>query len=195
MFPISVFISGNGSNLQAIIEKCHNPGYVKIINVVSDNNKAYGITRVKQADTSIPPFVMEQGRMSRQEYCRKLMKAMQVTEPKLIVLAGFMKVLTPEFTNAFHRKIINIHPALLPKHKGGGPSFNSHRNVLQWGEKEHGITIHWVNEELDGGPIILQRRFPVMSDDTEETLEKKVHNLEHIWYPWVINRIAEGYIT
>lgn len=192
-FPIVVLISGDGTNLQSIIHKCHNVGYVEIKAVISDNEKAYGLTRAKLA--RVNPVIMEQEKgEAREQYCERLKRTVETYQPKLIVLAGFMKILTPTFINAFPKQIINIHPSLLPKYKGGGPSFSTHKLVIQNKDKQHGMTIHWVNKQLDSGPIIRQRSFPIMSNDTEVTVEEKVHSLEYIWYPWVINQISTGYI-
>lgn len=186
-FPIVVLISGNGSNLQAIIDKCHVPGDVEIKAVISDQPGAYGLHRALQAGIKAGVHKQVEGE-PRDGYCFILADIIEDFEPELIVLAGFMKLLSPCFIDRFPNKIINIHPSLLPKYKG----LHTHRRVLEAGDKEHGITIHWVTEELDSGPIIVQRRFPIMSDDTEETLEQKVHLLEHIWYPWVVSRIARN---
>lgn len=192
-FPIVVLISGNGSNLQAIIDKCHTPGHVDIKAVISDQPNVYGLHRALQANLNAGVHKQIQDE-SREDYCYILADIVEDYQPELIVLAGFMKVLTSDFIDRFSNKIINIHPSLLPKYKGGGPSFSTHRLVLQNKDSHHGMTIHWVTEELDSGPIIIQRSFPIMSDDNEETVEKKVHTLEHIWYPWVVNQISTGYI-
>lgn len=184
--PIVVLISGNGSNLQAIIDQCS--GHVDIRAVISDNPKAYGLQRA--LDANIRPVVESQvWGENRHDYCYILADKVSIFKPELVVLAGFMKILTPEFTTV-HERTMNIHPSLLPKHKG----LHTHRRVLEAGDKEHGMTIHWVTEELDSGPIIWQQSFEVQPDDTEETLEAKVHELEHIWYPRMINEAANGNI-
>ena len=186
-YPIVVLISGSGTNLQQIIDKCHVPGIVNIKAVVSDNPTAYGLTRAGRA--RIDQVVKCQlGSETREAYCAALANAVASYDPRLIVLAGFMKILTASFVDVFPNRIINIHPALLPKHKG----LHTHRRVLEAGDNEHGISIHWVTEELDAGPIILQRAFQVLPDDTEETLEQRVHELEYEWFPQVINDIAQG---
>ena len=184
--PIVVMISGNGSNLQAIMDQCH--AWVDILYVISDNKDAYGLQRA--ASAGIGTMIIEQGRFqSRDEYCAELIDFIKPLNPELIVLAGFMKILTPNFIETFDR-IINIHPSLLPKHKG----LHTHRRVLEAGDDRHGITIHFVNEELDAGPKIIQKAFDVQPDDTEESLEERVHVLEHEWYPWVVKEIATGTI-
>ena len=178
--------SGNGSNMQAIMDN-HNR-CVDIRGVATDNPLAYGVHRAAQAN--LPTCIHVQRKdETREQYCEMLASEIKVFEPELIVLAGFMKILTPNFINSFPR-IINIHPSLLPKFKG----LNTHKRVLEayrrGEETEHGVTIHIVNEELDSGPILLQDSFNIEENDTEETLEEKVHELEHRWYPWTINIIA-----
>ena len=187
-FPIVVLISGNGSNLQAIIDKCHMPGNVDIKAVISDKSDAYGLVRAEAA--SIRPFVQPQYHFEeREEYCQILADTVACFRPELVVLAGFMKILTPNFIQLLPQTI-NIHPALLPKYKG----LHTHKRVLEAGDREHGITIHWVTEELDSGPTILQRSLEIKVDDTVETLEHRIHELEHEWYPFVVNEIAAGRI-
>lgn len=185
--PIVVMISGNGSNLQAIINNCQH--LVDIVCVVSDQPNAYGLQRAQ--DAGIPTYVfVQQKNMGRNEYCWELIKnCLRPLRPELIVLAGFMKILTADFIKEFPRTV-NIHPSLLPKYKG----LHTHQRVLAAGDKHHGMTIHWVTEELDAGPIIWQKGFDIQPDDTEQTIEAKVHLLEHQWYPWVINEIAVGNI-
>jgi phosphoribosylglycinamide formyltransferase-1 len=127
--------------------------------------------------------------MSREEYCEKLPYTLDKLNPELIVLAGFMKILTPNFFKKFHEKqIVNIHPSLLPKHKG----VDTHKRVLEAGDEEHGITIHYVNEELDSGPIIWQSSYFIEPDDDETSLKHKGHDLEHKWYPFVIDQLVQG---
>lgn len=185
MIPIVVFISGNGTNLQAIIDQCHGKT-VDIVGVISDQETAYGLKRAQNAN--IPRFTMVQyNDETREDYCHRLRTLMLgLLKPKLIVLAGFMKILTPNFVNTFPKQIINIHPSLLPKH----PGLNTHEKVLEEGDKEHGITIHLVNNELDAGPILMQRSISVIRSDTPSSLKDLIHTLEHEWYPEVINLLA-----
>lgn len=185
--PIIVLISGSGTNLQAIIDKCKN---VNIQCVISDNYMAYGLTRAEKAGINsiiFEPYLNQ----SRESYCDDLASFVARHNPQLVVLAGFMKILTPNFFKYFHDKqVVNIHPSLLPKHKG----LHTHKRVLKAGDKEHGVTIHYANEELDAGPIIWQSSFFIQPDDTPDTLAEKVHNLEHQWYPWVIDKLVIGEI-
>jgi len=183
MIPIVVLISGNGTNLQAIINKCHGQT-VDIKAVISDQFNAYGLKRA--AASEIPTKVCPQRCITRDEYCLMLSDVVADYEPELIVLAGFMKILTPQFVNRFQNKIINIHPSLLPKYKG----LNTHQRMKEAGDRTHGITIHVVNEELDSGPIILQKSISVFPVDDVEMIETRIHQLEHIWYPEVINTLA-----
>ena len=184
--PVVVMISGNGSNLQAIINNCLH--LVDIKCVVSDQPNAYGLHRAHKA--GIPTqFILQLPDESREEYCENLIDFLKPLRPELIVLAGFMKIVSSNFIEAFPRTI-NIHPSLLPKYKG----LHTHQRVFQADDKQHGMTIHWVTAELDAGPIIWQQSFDIQPDDTEETIEAKVHILEHKWYPWVVNEIAVGNI-
>jgi len=179
--PIVVFVSGRGSNLQAIIKKCRN---VDIKMVISNNIDAYA--GVYAINANIPYIIDVPKKNETVEYDYRLSNYIAVHNIKLIVLAGFMRILTPWFIQQYSYQIINIHPSLLPKYKG----LNTHQRVFDEKESIHGITIHYVNEKLDSGPIILQRHFDVSTDDTIESLERKTHELEHVWYPAVIDVIA-----
>lgn len=186
--PIVVLLSGYGSNLQAIIKKSK---HSNIVAVISDDVNAFGLERASRADI-FNCSVRQHRDDTREQYCLRLSRIVSNLHPKLVVLAGFMKVLTPNFFEPFHEKqIVNIHPSLLPKHKGGGPSHNTHQIVLDEKDEEHGITIHYVVPEVDSGPILWQSQFFIQPEDTAETLETKVHKLEHQWYPWVIDQILK----
>jgi len=183
-FKVIVLFSGEGTNLQSIIDNCPD---IDIPIVVTDNPTAPGIQRA--AEKGIPTIVFAQNsQTTRKQYCEKLESLVKKWNADLIVLAGFMKILTKEFINKFSNKVINTHPSLLPKYKG----LHTHKHVVINKDREHGITIHWVTEELDNGPIILQRKFVVEPKDTEKTLQLKIKSLEHVWYPWIINNIAGG---
>jgi len=183
MIPIVVLISGNGTNLQAIIDKCHMKT-VEIVAVISDQYGAYGIKRAQEAGIEVD-VVKQTPTQTREEHCDELRDLIFHYNPRLIVLAGFMKILTSNFFIGMP-DILNIHPSLLPKFKG----LNTHQRVIEEGESEHGITIHLVNEGLDSGPIIFQRRIPVNRGDTAELLEERIHILEHLWYPDTISILA-----
>ena len=187
MLSFAVFISGNGSNLQAIIDATSN-GLIdgQICCVLSNKKEAYGLARAKKAN--IPTIVIEhQNYENREEFDNALLQSLQKYNPDLIVLAGFMRILTPVFIKPYLGKLINIHPSLLPKY----PGLNTHQKVIANKDTEHGVTVHFVDENLDGGPICAQSTMKVESNDIE-TLEKRIHELEHELYPKVIQDFAKG---
>lgn len=185
---IAVLISGNGSNLQALIDT-PNPHY-QIVSVISNKANAYGLERAQKAQ--IPSYVIDHTHFSsRLEFDMALLKQIEQSGAQLIVLAGFMRILTPEFTKHFLGKMLNIHPSLLPKYTG----LNTHQRALDAGDSEHGLSIHFVTEELDGGPVILQAKVAIQPDDTAETLQQKVHQKEHLAYPFAVNLIAKHEIS
>ncbi|AWW34256.1 phosphoribosylglycinamide formyltransferase [Mannheimia varigena] len=177
-----VLISGNGSNLQSIIDK-QNLGQIsgKICGVISNKADAYGLVRAK--NEGIPTFVF-----SRKDYKSNLEMDLAIAEQierlgaGLIVLAGYMKILTPEFTQRFEGKILNIHPSLLPKY----PGLNTYQRAIEAGDSEHGTTIHFVNEEVDAGAVVLQAKVPIYPDDEVEDVMGRVVEQEHQYYPLVI---------
>lgn len=177
-----VLISGNGSNLQAIIDS-QKSGYInaQICGVISNKANAYGLIRAKNA--GIPTFVF-----SRKEYESNLAMDLAIAEQidalgaELIVLAGYMKILTPEFTRRFEGTILNIHPSLLPKY----PGLNTYQRAMEAGDAEHGTTIHFVNEEVDAGAIVLQAKVPIYPDDEVEDVMARVVEQEHKYYPLVV---------
>lgn len=188
MKNLVVLISGNGSNLQAIIDACQKQNITaKISAVFSDNPTAYGLERAKQA--SIPTVVMQKADyVDNQTYDASLMTELAQYQPDLIVLAGYMRILTPRFVSHYLGKIINIHPSLLPKY----PGLNTHRKALANGDKEHGTSIHFVTEKLDAGPIILQAKVPIFVEDQPQDIIARVQTQEHRIYPLVINWFVEG---
>ncbi|ANF57627.1 phosphoribosylglycinamide formyltransferase [Halotalea alkalilenta] len=185
---VVVLISGNGSNLQALIDA---QGFDElggeIVAVVSNRADAYGLVRAKEA--GIPAVVLPQGEYdSREAFDGALIKVIERHEPDLVVLAGFMRILTPRFVNRFHGRLLNIHPSLLPAYRG----LHTHRRVLEDGVKQHGLSIHFVTEELDGGPVVMQAEVEVDENDTEETLARKVQAREHLLYPIAVRWFLEG---
>jgi phosphoribosylglycinamide formyltransferase-1 len=186
--PIVVLISGNGSNLQAIIDEIDRRMLdISIKAVISNKSSAYGLERAKKAN--IPTHVLlPKDFSSRAEFDQALRQLIDQYQPQLVVLAGFMRILSAEFVSHYVGRLINIHPSLLPKLKG----LNTHARAIADGEKMHGCTVHFVNAEMDEGPIIAQMECEITADDTAETLQEKVHQLEHTLYPEVINCIAEG---
>ncbi|MCW8908101.1 MAG: phosphoribosylglycinamide formyltransferase [Sedimenticola sp.] len=187
--PIVVLVSGSGSNLQAIIDAADSGLPVEIRAVISNRAEAFGLTRAERA--GIATAVLDhQAFQTREAYDRELVRLIDSYQPGLVVLAGFMRILTPQFVNHYRDRLLNIHPSLLPNYRG----LHTHRRVLEAGDREHGASVHLVTEELDGGPLLLQVRVPVEADDDEETLAARVLSQEHIIYPTVIGWFAEGRI-
>jgi len=185
---IAVLCSGNGSNLQAIIDAIGSGSLkVTIALVVADNPKAYALTRAKNAQ--IETLVLKaEGFSSREAYDKELAERIRSKGVGLVVLAGFMRLMSAYFIREFKDKILNIHPSLLPSFKGT----HGIRDALAYGVKVTGPTVHFVDEELDHGPIVLQSAVEVRDDDTEETLLERVHRAEHSLYPEAIRLFAEG---
>lgn len=183
-----VLISGNGSNLQAIIDAIQQQGLrAEVRAVVSNNPDAYGLTRARNAN--IPAEVLDHRNFpSREAYDQALQLLIDRFQPDLVVLAGFMRILTEDFVNHYHGRMLNIHPSLLPKYQG----LNTHQRVLEAGDNIHGVSVHYVTPVLDGGPVILQAEVPVHSGDTADDLAQRVHQQEHVIYPLVIRWIADG---
>lgn len=176
-----VLISGSGSNLQAIIDRSVDIN-LTIDCVISNNPDAYGLVRATQAN--INTQVIEHANYSsREAFDADLAKLIDQYNPEIIILAGFMRILTPEFTNKYLGKMLNIHPSLLPKFQG----LNTHQRALDAGETEHGVSVHFVTDELDGGPVIAQARVNVLSSDNADSLAKRVLIEEHKLFPKVIH--------
>ena len=191
MFKIAVLISGNGSNLEALIDACKKDvidGSIDI--VISNNPDAYGIQRAK--NHSINYKIIDNNRFeTREDFDQALVEELKDSNPNLIVLAGFMRILSSVMTEAFRNKIINIHPSLLPKY----PGLDTHNSVIKNGDLKHGITIHFVNEVLDGGQIIAQGEISVNANETSEELKTRIHAIEHVMLPKVISKFADGTIN
>ncbi|MDW8114637.1 MAG: phosphoribosylglycinamide formyltransferase [candidate division WOR-3 bacterium] len=187
---IAVLVSGRGTNLQAIIDACEN-GFIsgKVVCVISNVENAYALERAKKHN--IPNFVISHKNKERIEFEKEVIEKLEEFKPDLICLAGFMRVLTPYFIEHYRNRIINIHPALLPAFKGLYGE-KVHQAVIESGAKFSGCTVHFVTEDVDGGPIILQRIVPVEDSDTPETLAERVLKEEHIAYPMAIRLFAEG---
>ena len=185
-FDLVVLISGSGSNLQAIIDAIDSNNLaVSIKAVISNKHDAYGIQRAKNAGINTE-ILEHKNYPDRNDFDQQLIKIIDKYHPDLLVMAGFMRILSDDFINHFRNKMINIHPSLLPKYKG----LHTHKRALEAGEKEHGLTIHYVTSELDSGPILKQVKVPVLTGDTEQTLASRVLEQEHIAYPEVIQWIA-----
>ena len=185
-FKVAVLISGNGSNLQAMIDSFKNQDQIQICSVISNVEDAYGITRASGAGIETH-VINHKDYPSRETFEKKLIDKLNDTCPDLIVLAGFMRILGEVFIAEYYGKIINIHPSLLPKYKG----MNTHERVLENNEEFHGITVHYVDDSLDGGPICAQSKLKINTSNVNE-LENQIHELEYKLYPEVIKQIAEG---
>ncbi len=185
--PVVVLISGGGSNLQALLDApAHGRDY-RIVAVISNRADAHGLERA--AKHGIPTRVLSHADFdSRESYDRALMTRIDAFSPELVVLAGFMRILTPAFVQHYAGRMLNIHPSLLPRFQG----LHTHRRALEAGDREHGASVHFVTEELDGGPVIAQARVPVRADDDEERLAARVLAREHRLYPTVVEWFARG---
>lgn len=185
---IVVLISGNGSNLQALIDaQTHHQLSGNIVAVIANEPDAYGLTRAY--DAGIDAVVLPHREYdSRDAYDGALIKVIDRHQPSVIVLAGFMRILTPRFVQRYLGKMLNIHPSLLPAYQG----LNTHARVLAEGATQHGCSVHFVTEELDGGPVAIQAALKIAQDDTESTLKDKIHAREHLILPIAVNWFLEG---
>ncbi|MCG8673065.1 MAG: phosphoribosylglycinamide formyltransferase [Pseudomonadales bacterium] len=186
-----VLISGSGTNLQAIINGVESgaiPG--RIAAVLSNKTNVKGLERAEEH--GIPTIVLDHKAYdSRESFDQAMIDAIDEHNPNLVVLAGFMRILTEEFVNHYAGKLINIHPSLLPKFKG----LNTHQRALDEGEAIHGCSVHYVTFELDGGPIIGQRSVAIETNDTADLLAARVQKEEHILYPLACKLIMEGRLS
>ena len=188
MFKIAVLISGNGSNLEALIDACKNNFINGSIDLVLSNNpNAFGIERAKNHFINYK-VINHKSFETRDDFDRALLNELKETSPDLIVLAGFMRILTPLILNVYKNKVINIHPSLLPKY----PGLDTHKSVLENGDLKHGVTIHYVNEVLDGGQIIAQGEISVNENETSEELKTRIHAIEHVMLPMIVSKFADG---
>ena len=185
--PIVILISGRGSNLQSIIDAVAEDKLpVEIRAVISNRPAAEGLKRASQA--GIPTDVVDHSQFpDREAFDQALLTCIERFQPKLVVLAGFMRILTAGFVNHYQGRMLNIHPSLLPEF----PGINTHRRALDSGCKQHGASIHFVTEAVDGGPVVLQAQVPVQEQDTVATLAARVLEQEHRLYPLAIRWFAE----
>lgn len=194
MFKIAVLASTKGTDLQAIIDEIRAgkmPG-IELSLMISDRQNCYAIQRAK--DQGLKTVFIDPGNKSRADFDRELGEILKTSKIDLIVLVGFMRILTPAFVRQFKNKIINIHPSLIPKFCGRNfYGKNVHEAVLKAGEKETGMTIHYVEEGVDTGKILLQKKCAVSANDTAESLKAKVQTLEKKWYPEVIRMLAKNH--
>lgn len=182
MKKIVVLISGSGTNLQAIIDACE-AGEIngEIYAVISNKASAYGLERAKKH--SIAAHTIEHNQYpDRQSFDAELANTIDKYQPDLIVLAGFMRILSEGFVARYVGKMLNIHPSLLPKY----PGLNTHQRAIDNGDSEHGVSIHFVTAELDGGPIVIQSKVNIEATDSVDSLQQKVAEKEWIIYPLVV---------
>jgi len=189
-FRIVVLISGSGTNLQRLIETVHMPGGPsEIVLVVSSSENAYGVERARTA--GIPTrIVARDASVARTDRDRALADVVAAEAPDLIVLAGWMSILTGAFLDRFPNRVINLHPSLLPAF----PGMHAIDEALAWGVRFTGVTVHYAEEEVDGGPPILQEPVPVYVGDTPDSLAARVHAVEHRLLPDVVRLFAAGRI-
>ena len=188
---LAILLSGNGTNFQAIVDSIDNGQLKAVIKVVISNNKdAFGLKRARNHNIK-NLCINHKDFADRESYDQKLMETIEQENVDFIVLAGFMRILGSDFVKNFPNKIINIHPSLLPKY----PGLNTHKKVLENKDKEHGVTVHLVDEGLDSGPIIGFIKILVEDDEKENNLENKIHKIEHFIYPKILSEFQEGRIT
>ncbi|UZD64342.1 MULTISPECIES: phosphoribosylglycinamide formyltransferase [Marinobacter] len=185
---ILVLASGSGTNLQALIDATRErdfPG--EIVAVGSNRPQAFALERAAQA--GLETFTVDHTRFdSREAFDAELRLEMERWQPDLVILAGFMRILTPELVRTFQGRMLNVHPSLLPKYRG----LNTHQRAIDAGDPVHGVSVHFVTEDLDGGPVIAQAEVAVLPDDTAETLAERVQQQEHVLYPIVVRWFCEG---
>jgi len=188
VYKLVVLISGSGSNLQQFIDHIESGDIdAEITAVISNRPDAYGLQRAEKA--GIPTVVLDHKQfIDRESFDQSLAQIIDSFAPDLIILAGFMRILSDPFVTHFSDKLINIHPSLLPKYKG----LHTHRRALENGDQEHGASVHFVIPELDAGSVILQGKVPIKTNDTEVSLAERVHEVEHIIYPKAVKWLANG---
>ena len=190
MKKIVVLISGGGSNLEAIAKACqigNIPASIEL--VISNQSNVKGLERAKKFHL-MSKVIEHQNFNTREEFDQALLEQILPIEPDLVVLAGFMRILSNDFTEALNGKLINVHPSLLPDY----PGLNTHKQAVENGDLMHGITVHYVNNQLDGGPIITQGALKIDPAQSEAKLISRIQKIEHAVYPKVIADIAKGYI-
>ncbi|GFM64810.1 phosphoribosylglycinamide formyltransferase [Pseudomonas cichorii] len=185
---VVVLLSGTGGNLQAMIDSFKDGASpVRIRAVISNREDAFGLQRAR--DAGIEACVLDhKAYEGREAFDSALMKLIDTFEPQLVVLAGFMRILTADFVRHYQGRLLNIHPSLLPRYKG----LHTHQRALEAGDTEHGCSVHFVTEELDGGPLVVQAVISVELQDSPATLAQRVHAQEHRIYPLAIRWFAEG---
>ncbi len=187
----AVLISGGGSNLQAFIDQvAQGTLNIEISLVVSNVADAYGLERARNANIE-HDCIDHKAYSSREAFDQALMARIDQVQPDIVILAGFMRILTAEFVNHYANRLVNIHPSLLPKFTG----VNTHQRAIDAGEQWHGASIHFVIPELDAGPVILQGRLPITPKDDAESLQQRIHKIEHQLYPLAIQWFAQNRLS
>lgn len=187
-FPVVVLISGSGSNLQALIDQSLQGVLdIDIRAVISNKASAYGLQRAEQSGIATHALSHKDFE-TREAFDQALATVIDSYQPKLIILAGFMRILSEDFTRRYEGMMLNIHPSLLPKFKG----LNTHQRAIDAKESEHGVSVHFVSAELDAGAVVLQASTAIDENETAESLANKVHTLEHIIYPLTVKWFSTG---
>jgi phosphoribosylglycinamide formyltransferase 1 len=187
---VGVLLSGSGTNFQAIIDEAAAGLPVEVVQVVSSRPDAYGIERARAA--GIPVLVMNREAYADPEAAdARIVETLQAAGAEYVVMAGYMRMVTPVMLNAFPNRVLNLHPALLPSFKGA----HAIADAFAAGVKVTGVTVHFANEDYDKGPIVAQEPVRVLESDTEETLEARIHEMEHELYPRVLGWIAVGKVS
>ncbi|MGV8917459.1 MAG: phosphoribosylglycinamide formyltransferase [Pseudomonas sp.] len=188
---VVVLLSGSGSNLQAMIEDLQGVDHpARLRAVISNRADAFGLKRAREAgiETGALDHTAFDG---REAFDTALIELIDTFQPQLVILAGFMRILSANFVRHYHGRLLNIHPSLLPRYKG----LHTHQRVLEAGDSEHGCSVHFVTEELDGGPLVVQAVVPVELNDSPSSLAQRVHAQEHQIYPLAIRWFAEGRLS
>jgi len=184
---LAVLISGSGSNLQAIIDAIESGALkAQICGVISNRPDAYGLQRAERH--GIPAIALDHTQFSdRAQFDQELQRQIEALDVDIIVLAGYMRILSPSIIEHFYPEMLNIHPSLLPKYQG----LHTHQRALEQHDREHGVSIHVVTPELDAGPVIIQGKFSIEPGDDADSLQQKAHKLEHQMYPLVLQWLSE----
>ncbi|OMQ21811.1 phosphoribosylglycinamide formyltransferase [Serratia oryzae] len=191
MKKIVVLVSGQGSNLQALIDACQQGRIAaNIVAVFSNKAQAYGLQRAEEA--GIAAHTLDAKSFAdREAFDAALAEAIDQYQPDLVVLAGYMRILSHAFVQHYAGRMLNIHPSLLPKY----PGLHTHRQAIDNGDSEHGTSVHFVTEQLDGGPVVLQAKVPIFPGDEEDEVIERVQTQEHHIYPLVVNWFVTGRLT
>ncbi len=188
-FRVVVLVSGNGTNLQSLIDRVHRPGHAEIVLVVCSKTGAKALERAEQ--TGIAARVVAMGDGGREERDRRLAEVVGAASPDLVVLAGWMSILTAVFLDRLPDRVINLHPSLLPSF----PGMHAIEEALEWGVQVTGVTVHYAEVEVDGGPPILQEPVAVLYGDTVESLRERIREVEHRLLPRAVRLFASGSVT